>query len=215
MENRDLVIQNYKRFCECEGSDYIASEFALETILKIINFFNVNTILELGLGIGSISDTVLKYSEKNSKKISYVGTEKNEFCLMAIKKNIANYNQIELYSELNQIKKKQFDLIIIDGYDDTLIEIVNFCKKHTIIFIEGDRKGQTDTVRKIFPKSKYVNVISLNKNKSYAHGYCPTSHYIGGGQLIFINPTFKMNIFWLRQKTVTYVKNKIRILKSA
>jgi 16S rRNA G1207 methylase RsmC len=215
MKNRDLAIQNYKRFCEFEGSDYIASEFALETILKIIKKFNVNTILELGLGIGSISDTVLKYSKKDRKKISYVGTEKNEFCLKAIKKNIIDYNQIELYAELNQIKKNKSDLIIIDGYDDTLMEIVAFCKNNTIVFIEGDRKGQTETVRKIFPKSKYVNVISLNKNKSYAHGYCPTSHYVGGGQLIFTNPTFKMNIFWFRQKTITYVKNKIRIFKSA
>jgi len=61
---KNLAIQNYKRFCEMEGSDCIASEFALETILKIIKIFNVNAILELGLGIGSISDTVLKYSEK-------------------------------------------------------------------------------------------------------------------------------------------------------
>ena len=82
--------------------------------------------------------------------------------------------------------------------------------------VKKDGKGQTETVREIFPKSKYVNVISLNKNKPYAHGYCPTSHYIaGGGQLIFINPTFKMNIFWFRQKSITYVKNKIRIFKSA
>lgn len=215
MKNRDLAVHNYKRFCELDGSDYIASEFALETILKIVKKFNVQTILELGLGIGSISDTVLKYSKKDDKKISYVGTEKNEFCLNALKKNLINYDDIELYAELNQIKNNEFDLIIIDGYDDTLKEIAVFCKKNTIIFIEGDRKGQTETVREIFPKSKYGNVISLNKNKPYAHGYCPTSHYVGGGQLIFTNPTFKMNIFWFRQKSITYVKNKIRIFKSA
>jgi spore coat polysaccharide biosynthesis predicted glycosyltransferase SpsG len=210
MKIKNLAIQNYKRFCEMEGSDYIASEFALETILKIIKKFNVITILELGLGIGSIADTILKQANNENKKISYVGTEKNEFCLNAIKSNVLVYNKIELYSELNQIKNKKFDLIIIDGYDDTLKEIVNFCEKNAIIFIEGDRKGQTDAVLQIFPNSKCVNIITLNKNKSYAHGIGNISHYVGGGQLIFINPAFKMSIFWFQQKVTTFIINKIR-----
>jgi spore coat polysaccharide biosynthesis predicted glycosyltransferase SpsG len=213
MKNKDLAIQNYKRFCELEGSDYIASEFALESILKIIKIFNVASILELGLGIGSISDTVLKYSKKENKNISYAGTEDNEFCLDALKKNVYDYVQIELYPELNQIKNKKFDLIIIDGYDDTLLGIIGFCKKNTIVFIEGDRKGQTETIMRIFPKNKYVNVITLDKNKSYSHGGGDTNRYVGGGKLIFIDPTFKMNLFWFQQKVATFIKNKIRIYR--
>ena len=210
MKNKDLAVQNYKRFCELEGSEFIASEFALETILSIIKKFNLNTILELGLGIGSISDTVLKQVKNEKKKISYVGTEKNEYCLNALKSNVIDYNQIELYSELNQIKNKKFDLIIIDGYDDTLKEIITYCKKNTIIFIEGDRKVQTKSVLHIFPKSKYVNIITLNKNKSYSHGNGNINHYVGGGQVIFINPTIKMQLFWFQQKVATFFINKIR-----
>lgn len=211
MTDKDLVVHNYKRFCGFEGSEYIASEFALETILRIIKKFKVHSILELGLGIGSISDTVLKYSKKQHLKVSYAGTEKNEFCLAAIKKNVIDYQQIKLFSELNQIGNKKFDLIIIDGYDDTLKQIVGFCKKYTIIYIEGDRKGQTETIRHIFPKNRYVNVITLNKNKPYCHGGGNTNHYVGGGQLIFINPTPKMKLFWLQQKVATYIINKLRI----
>lgn len=214
MKNKDLAIQNYKRFCELEGSEYIASEFALETILKIIKVFNVTTILELGLGIGSISDTVLKYSKKEDKKIRYVGTERNEFCLDALKRNVFDYNQIELYADLNQIKNKKFDLIIIDGYDEALMEVVAFCKKNAIVFIEGDRKGQTEIIRQIFPKNNYVNVITLNKNKPYFPGEGGTDRYIGGGQLIFINSTYKMKLFWFQQKVVTFIKNKIRTYKN-
>ena len=103
MKYKDLVVQNYKQFCGLEGSEYIASEFALETILRVIKIFKVHTILELGLGIGSISDTVLKYSNVAHKKIGYVGTEKNEFCLEVLKKNVSHYDQIELFFELNQI----------------------------------------------------------------------------------------------------------------
>lgn len=210
MKEKELAIENYKRFCMLEGSDYIASEFALETVLKIIRIFNVNKVLELGLGIGSISDTILKYAKNENKKISYVGTEKNEFCLDALKKNVFHYSQIELFVELNQIKNKKFDLIIIDGYDETLKNIISFCNKNTIVFIEGDRKGQTETIRGIFPKSRHVNVITLNKNKPYSHGFGDTSRYVGGGQLIFIDPKFKMKSFWFQQKVSTFVKNKIR-----
>jgi spore coat polysaccharide biosynthesis predicted glycosyltransferase SpsG len=211
MKEKVLAVQNYKRFCELDGSQYIASEFALETLLKIIKVFKVNSILELGLGIGSISDTVLKYCDGERAKVNYVGTEKNEFCLEELQKNVLDYNQIELYSELNKIKNKKFDLIIIDGYDDTLKEIVAFCKKNTIVFIEGDRKGQTESIRQIFPKNKYVNVITLNKNKPYSHSNGNTHHYVGGGQLIFIDPTFKMKWFWFQQKIATFLKNKVRI----
>jgi spore coat polysaccharide biosynthesis predicted glycosyltransferase SpsG len=210
MKEKNLVVQNYFRFCELEGSEYIASEFALETILKIIRVFNVETILELGLGIGSICDTVLKHSKLNSKTISYFGTEKNEFCLDALKKNVSDFNQLELFSELNQIKNKKFDLIIIDGYDETLKNIISFCNKNTIVYIEGDRKSQTETIRQIFKKSKYVNVITLDKNRTYSHGCNDTKNYVGGGQLIFIDPTFIMKLFWFQQKVSTFVKNKIR-----
>lgn len=213
MKDKDLAVQNYKRFCGLEGSEYIASEFALETILGVIKIFKVHTILELGLGIGSISDTVLKYSNEAHKKIGYVGTEKNEFCLEALKKNVSYYDQIELFSELNQIKNKKFDLIIIDGYDDTLKEVVAFCKKSSIIFIEGDRKGQTETIRQIFPKNKYVNIITLNKNKPHSYGGGDTSRYVGGGKLIFINPTLTMKLFWFQQKVETFIKNRVRLYR--
>jgi spore coat polysaccharide biosynthesis predicted glycosyltransferase SpsG len=210
MKYKELAVGNYKRFCNLDGSDYIASEFALETILKIIGIFNVHDILELGLGIGSISDTVLKYSKKENKLISYFGTEKNQFCLEALKRNVIDYDQIELFAQLNQFQEKKFDLIIIDGYDDTLEEIVAFCKENAIVYIEGDRKGQTDRIRQIFPKNKYVNIITLNKNKPYSHGGGDTSHYVGGGKLIFTNPTFKMKLFWFQQKVATFIINKIR-----
>jgi spore coat polysaccharide biosynthesis predicted glycosyltransferase SpsG len=212
MKEKELAIQNYKRFCSLEGSDYIASEFALETILKIIKLFDVQSILELGLGIGSISDTVLQYGTEVNKKLSYVGTENNEFCLSALRSNIIGYEQLLLFSKLNQIKNKSFDLIIIDGYDESLLEIVAFCKKHTIIFIEGDRKGQLNNIREIFPKNSYVNVITLNKNKPYSHSGGNIKHYVGGGQLIFINPTFKMKLYWFQQKATTFIINKIRTI---
>jgi hypothetical protein len=210
MNDKELVLKNYKRFCELEGNEYIASEFALETIIKIIKKINVKSILELGLGIGSISDTVLKYSNNHNKKISYFGTEKNEFCLNVLKTYVEDFKKINVFPELNLISGNTFDLIIIDGYDATLKQIVSYCKKNTMIYIEGDRSGQRDSILKTFPKCKYVNIITMSKKKPYAHGYSETTHFIGGGQLIFIDPTGFMSLFWLQQKISTFIKYRIR-----
>ena len=60
MQTEQLAKNNYYRFCKLEGSEYIATGFALFQILKIIKIFEVKTVLEIGLGIGSISDSVLK-----------------------------------------------------------------------------------------------------------------------------------------------------------
>ncbi|MFZ4436028.1 MAG: hypothetical protein ACOYOR_05930 [Flavobacterium psychrophilum] len=211
MKNKDLAVQNYKTFCSHEGSQYIASEFALEIILNLIQKFNVKSILELGLGIGSISDTVLQFSTINSHEIQYVGTEKDEFCLAALQKNVTDSNRIGLYPELSAIDQQTFDLIIIDGSDAALNDIVAHCKPHTIIFVEGDRSGQTQTVLELFPNHKYVDLITLNRHKPYAHiDKTHANSYVGGGKLIFIKPTFAMYLFWFQQKLATFIKRKLR-----
>lgn len=210
---KKLSVSNYKFFCGLEGSDYIASEFALYTILKLIKRFKIERILEVGLGIGSISDTVLKYAREERKEIIYFGTEKNDFCLRQLQKNVQHYDYINLFDELSNIPNISFDLIIIDGLDESLNEIKNFTSPHCILFVEGGRSDQTILLKELFPQHLYVNVISLEKNKPYAHGGGLTSSYVGGGQLIFIMPTFAMKIFWVKQKLITFTFRKIRKLR--
>ncbi|HLA56791.1 MAG TPA: hypothetical protein VK623_11850 [Flavobacterium sp.] len=214
MNYKDLAIQNYKRFCEMEGSEYIASEFAIEIILKLIKKYDVKNILEMGLGIGSISDSVLKFAKQHNRSINYVGTEANEFCLNALKTNVEDYGKIDLYPELAAVKDTKFDLIVIDGYDSNFQQIVKYCKGDTIIFIEGDRKPQTNNILEFFPNSKHVNVITMQKRKNYAHGDTSSEHYVGGGQLIFVNPTLGRKIFWFIEKAKTYIKVRIRVYKA-
>ncbi len=73
MRPEQLVKKNYYRFCKLEGSEYIATGFALFQILKIIKIFEIKTVLEIGLGIGSISDTVLKMAKNSKIEIRYAG----------------------------------------------------------------------------------------------------------------------------------------------
>lgn len=210
MKYKEIASRNYKHFCSLEGCDYIASEFALETILKLIKEFNVSNVLELGLGIGSISDTVFKFAKSNNLTVKYFGTENNDFCLKALPDNVEDYKKIHLFSELNKIENKNFEFIIIDGYDNSFNDIEKYCDKNSILYIEGDRGVQTKKIRDIFPKSLYVNVITLKKNPPYAHESRSVDSYIGGGQLIFTNPTFKMKLFWFKEKSSTFLKRKLR-----
>jgi hypothetical protein len=211
MKTEKLVEENYLRFCQLDGSDCIASEFALSTVLQLIRTYKVKTVLEIGLGIGSISDTVLKLSNGENLNIEYFGTEANEFCNVALTQNVRSIRDIHLFKKLSEISSEnKFDLIIIDGQDNQLKEIYKYCKKHSIIFIEGDRSPQRELVMSIFPKAKHVNVISLNKNKEYAHGLCETYHFVGGGQLIFTNPSFKMKFHYLKEKIRTYILRHLR-----
>ena len=54
MNYKKIAKDNYKKFAFIDGNQHIASEYALITILKLIEDFNVKSILEVGLGIGSI-----------------------------------------------------------------------------------------------------------------------------------------------------------------
>jgi hypothetical protein len=213
MEIKKSAVENYKFFCSLEGSDYIATPFALEVILKLIIAFNLKKILEIGMGIGCVADTILKYNDKNKLEIKYSGTEKNGFCLDVLPINVTFFKDVKLYSELKEIKNGKFDFIIVDGSDEALMNIKEYCNKHIVLFIEGDREIQLQAVVKIFPKSLYVNVITLEKNPPYAHEGRDMNSYVGGGQLIFVNPTFQMKIYWFKEKVKTFIKRKIRKFK--
>lgn len=210
MNVKELAIQNYKRFCTLEGNEYIASEFALEIILKLVKKYKSRQILEMGLGIGAICDTVLKYAKAQQLSIHYVGTEANAFCLNALPSNVEDYDKIELHAGLSSVKKQKFDLIIVDGGDENFAQIADYCKKETIIFIEGDRAPQTKAILQAFPNSKHVNIITLDWNRPYAHGSSTPESYMGGGQLIFVDPTIDRKWFWFREKVATYIKRKRR-----
>ncbi len=212
MNSKELAKENYKRFSYIDGNAHIASEYALFTILKLIKDFKIKSVLELGLGIGSISDTVFKFAKVNNKKIQYTGTESNEFCLNALESNIENYTSIELYSSISDILNNQkYDLVIVDGSDDFLKKIASFCKPNTIIFVEGYRGSQINSLKSIFPNFMHVEIISLYKNPKY--GPFPSDKWAGGGQLIFINPSFSNRIYWFKEKLKSFLKRRLRKFK--
>lgn len=203
MKIKELARQKHKRFCTCEGSEFIASEFSLMKILQMIKIFEVKSVLEVGVGIGTIADTVLEYSNSVAKPLAYCGTESNPFCLQAIPQNTSHFPKLSLYRTLSEVPRNiKFDLLIIDGQDEALKNILSLCSPQAIIFIEGDRMPQMQLLLKMFPRGKYVNVTSNKKNPIYAPG--GSGRYVGGGRVIFTNPDIFMTLYWIKEKVKTH-----------
>lgn len=213
MFNQNVAVATYKYFSYLEGNQYIASEFALKAIQKVVENYNAKNILELGVGIGCISFCVLKLSSENNLNINYVGTESNEFCLKVLPNYLKeHYTKIQIFAELKDVKSNQkFDIIIIDGKDENIKEVESLIATNGIIIIEGDRIPQLNIIRSIFPKSVFTRVISNERNPNY--GPIPPTHYSGGVQLIFVNPNFKQKLDYWFYKTRTALYYKIRAFK--
>jgi hypothetical protein len=195
----------YKTFCEAEGSQNIASEYAIEKINEVVEKFGLYTILEIGLGIGSISGMLLA-AKKNNLIVNYSGTESNKFCLNAIAGNLReNYYRLSIYPNLTEIPpERKFNLIIIDGMDRDLHTIKNMISENGILVIEGDRVVQQYLLQELFPFHKYVHCISLKKNKEYSP--FPIENWQGGVKFIFVDPTMKQKFWWLKEIFLTKIK---------
>lgn len=201
-ENQTIL---YKYFCEAEGSQHIASEYAIKKLICLVKKFKTQRVLEVGLGIGSISGIILALN-KNIPALEYTGTEANDFCLNALPKNLLeDYNSLNIYSNLTEIPTDaKFDLIIIDGKDHKLEAIKDLISKNGILAIEGDRMSQQDSLQELFPQHKYVHCISREKNKSYSP--FPPAHWQGGIKIIFVNPNDFQKSWWFWERVSTKLK---------
>ncbi|MCV9931244.1 hypothetical protein OIU80_03040 [Flavobacterium sp. LS1R47] len=210
MGKQDIAIETYKYFSSLEGNQHIASEFALKKIVDILENYKIDNILELGLGIGSISYCILEYSDK---KINYIGTESNDFCLNALPKYLKNnFDKVKIVDSLSKVlTTKKFDLIIVDGKDENLLLVKKSISNRGIIVIEGDRIPQLELIKNSFPNSLYVRLISNYKNPDY--GPFPSTDWSGGLQLIFTNPNLLQKLNFGYYKIITAIRYRLRIIK--
>jgi len=208
MNYKQIGINTYKKFSEVEGNQYIAGDYALEKILKLVSVFKMKNILEIGLGIGSISDAILTFSKQNNVPVNYSGTESNDFCLKTLPNNVLHFNEIKLYNSVEFLPHNEiYEFVIVDGSDESLKQIKKHCTKNAVIFIEGGRASQVAELRAIFPNYKYAEIISMRKPPIYGPFHQP---WTGGGSVIFIEPTLFQTIFVFKEKVKTFLKRRLR-----
>jgi len=191
--------ETYRKFSKAEGNQHIGGQFAVESILRIIQNFRVKSILEVGIGIGCIADAVLHFAKQNNLQIAYYGTESNAFCLEALQQNIDHKDSLHIYDAIHTLPEDlKVDLIIIDGSDKSLDLLARHAKHNTIAFIEGGRFEQVKWLKRIFPSLLHTDIISDYKNQ--AGGPFDPGKWSCGGALFILHPGLYSRFYWLAQR---------------
>ena len=208
MNYKQISQETYRKFANKQGNDHIAGDYALEEILRIVGKFNIKNILEVGLGIGSISDAILNFSQQNSLDINYSGTEANEFCLEQLPLNVDRFNHIKLYAEISDIAGGNlFDFIVVDGSDALLFDVKKYCSKNAIIFIEGGRDSQVQILNRTFPDALFTRIMSIRKPPLYGPFQ---QRWSGGATIIAVNADRCQRRFIYEQKIRTFINRRLR-----
>lgn len=204
MNIKTFTEKQYRKFSKADGNQFITSEYALYTILRLIKKFEPRIILEVGIGIGTLSDTILNANFYFQPDM--FGTETDSFCLQQISKNLGdNYKNLKIFRNISELPaEKQFNFIIIDGKEETLMKIVDRVTKRGIIVIEGDRREQVKKLRSLFPKHKFATMVSVQKNSVYSKK--KPDEFKGGLKLIFVNPNFFQYMYWVKTKLLMKFK---------
>ncbi len=209
MDYSGIALGCYKHFSSLEGNDHIAGVYALEKLVEIAHKNDVKTILEVGLGIGSISYTLLSAAEQSGKQVSYFGTEANSFCLSVLPDYLgAKFKEVNLFSSIDDLPETlKADLIIVDGSDAMLAKLPNLAASGAIIFVEGLRAEQVNKLKQLFEHS--ISVLSISAYKNPSFGPFPATNWAGGGSIIYTKPTMQQRIQCFFEKCKTSLRYRV------
>ncbi len=207
---RELAVQHYRRFAGCDGNQHIASEFALEQLLLVVRRWRPRDVLEIGLGIGSISYSVMSGYRLHGQGVRYCGTERNPFCLSELRRNLGElFPKLEVFPDVTSIPAaRRFDLVIVDGQDPALSRLGALVKKRAIIFVEGDRRDQFTLLRDVFPNSLAYRTVSLRRNPRY--GPISADHWSSGCHVAFVDPDMPQTLSYLMNRMSSSLKYRVR-----
>ncbi len=203
---RQSANESFTVFCKKEGNEFIASVFAIEKLLEQVQKSKPKTIIELGVGIGTLPFAVNAFLGENASKVTYYGTEANDFCRNQIPLNLnhlsINFQLLHSFEEINA--NVRAELIIIDGKFDKMELLKKYASENAVFFIEGDRTTQVQEIIQAFPKAMAVRCISNFKNPEGSP--FPTGYWVGGCTLVYSNPTFGQRVEWLQNKIQSKIK---------
>ena len=145
----DRISSIFEKYSKLVGSDQIATRFALRIISEHLNEHRPKSILEIGAGIGTITELLIR-ELPTAKIVSY---ENNAWCLSQLVKNI-NQKQVQIItSHKSLLQTTESDFLIIDDYldEETTFALISRVKPESV-FIEGHRRRQRLYVMKSYKK---------------------------------------------------------------
>ena len=111
-----LAERVHEEFSRKEGSETIASRRAMEWLATCVRVFRPRTVLEMGAGIGTLTELILTHDIAVDRLVT---TEDNEYCLSVLRGNLSRGDDPRLHlvvtpEELSRLRL-QADLIVADG----------------------------------------------------------------------------------------------------
>ena len=162
----------YELFSRKPGSEHIASEVSLQYLTACLRLFKPSRVLELGAGIGTITETVLSHPCAVSELVS---TETDPYCLSVLRNNLRGpglqrLTVVTTPSELSQLKFVA-DMIIGDGgfYSS---EELSTARVGTIFFTEGRReKLRNAFTKELTAEGRTITFINYGSVWKWENGF--------------------------------------------
>lgn len=161
-------IKIYKYFKTLPGSEHIGKPVTIDVLINACKEIRPKRVLEMGGGIGALSYTLLKYSD------AFIDIyEDNEFCRKELEKNLAEFEgRFQIIDTYRMLPPSQiYDIAVIDGgmgnpgdggYATAAQLFLEYIDSIKVVYIEGYRGIQRDTVRKALQK-KYICTFKAHK----------------------------------------------------
>ncbi len=145
----------------------IASQKAIEGLLKNIQRFKPTRILEIGAGIGTLTYSTLyalsRLPLKDKVNLEFYTIENHPNCLEQLADNLVGFQgQYQVLSNTKKVPSNiTFDFIIIDGGgnlggDMSLMNFSNLLAAGGVIFVEGGRGYQRELIKNWYADRKYI-----------------------------------------------------------
>ena len=150
----DFIIHKYS---EMAGAEQIASRISINTNLFLLREKAPREILELGAGIGTITETILANCESRLTSV-----ENNPWCRAQLQKNIAGFRSFTLINEYESLNSEtNSDFIIVDVNNgifnvETLIKNSPHLKT---VFIEGHHLAHRINISKMLLRTKRIQKL--------------------------------------------------------
>jgi predicted O-methyltransferase YrrM len=136
----------FARYQAKEGSRNAARPVSLAHLAACLRTFRPRTVLEMGAGIGTITDALLSHHSGIRRIVAF---EHNAFCLAAITQNIDTRDpRLTIVARREELPAiTDIDMLVADG-NYGRAEAYDAVRLGTVFFVEGNRKPfRDDAVR--------------------------------------------------------------------
>ena len=161
----------HSKFCDSPGSEYIASEEAIDGLIRLLTRLRPTRILEIGSGIGTLSFAIIATMEVvRPAEYQFVMVETDDYCRSRLAANLGDLsNRATLLRSAGESSLREFDMMVIDGWDRSDDEYLRMLAARGVVFLEGDREPQRCAIERSRPDYARTLYRSMRTHRAAAH----------------------------------------------